>query len=193
MNLPTPQSNHFDPHGNARMVDVTGKSVTVRTATAQGCVVMRRQTAEMIRAGTAKKGDVLTIARIAAIAATKLTPSLIPLCHAIAVEAVDVRFYFDPADQKRIETPATLADTTNDSVILFLEADVRCSGKTGVEMEAMTAVMAGCLTVYDMCKSVDRGMTIERVRLLAKSGGASGPFSASGDGVGQTDRPSNST
>jgi len=170
-----PQSNHFDPGGNARMVDVTAKPITVRTATAKGIVVMQRETAEMIRAGTAKKGDVLTIARIAAISATKLTPMLIPLCHGISVEAVDVRFSFNPAIENtdRFQSVQPAGD-----IQLCCEVDVRSSGKTGVEMEALTAVMVGCLTVYDMCKSIDRAMTIENVRVTAKSGGASGDFVA---------------
>jgi cyclic pyranopterin phosphate synthase len=167
MKPPTPQSNHFDPSGHARMVDVTDKPITARTATAHGKIAMRRQTAEMIRAGTAKKGDVLTIARIAAISASKLTPMLIPLCHGISVEAVDVRFLFDDRN----------ASDADDVETLRCEVDVRSSGKTGVEMEALTAVMAGCLTVYDMCKSVDRAMMIHDVRVTAKSGGASGDFS----------------
>lgn len=149
------------------MVDVTGKPITSRTATARGKVSMRRHTAEMIRAGTAKKGDVLTIARIAAISATKLTPMLIPLCHGISVEAVDVRFLFKD----------DVASGGGDIEVLHCEVDVRSSGKTGVEMEALTAVMVGCLTVYDMCKSVDRAMTIHDVRVTAKSGGASGDYS----------------
>jgi cyclic pyranopterin phosphate synthase len=169
-----PQSNHFDPSGNARMVDVTAKTITTRTATAKGNVLMRPETATMIREGTAKKGDVLTIARIAAISATKLTPMLIPLCHGISVEAVDVRFAFEAGN-----AGVPLNDTANgNDVSLCCEVDVRSSGKTGVEMEALTAVMAGCLTVYDMCKSVDRGMTIQNVRVIAKSGGASGDFFA---------------
>lgn len=158
------------------MVDVTTKPITTRTATAKGKVVMRPETAAMIRAGTAKKGDVLTIARIAAISATKLTPMLIPLCHGIAVEAVDVRFSFEPDNANAQHVVAV--DDSDASVSLCCEVDVRSSGKTGVEMEALTAVMAGCLTVYDMCKSVDRGMTIQGVRVIAKSGGASGDFFA---------------
>lgn len=169
-----PLSSHFDPRGNARMVDVTGKPVTVRTATARAAVVMRRETAAMIRVGTAKKGDVLAIAQIAAIAATKLTPLLIPLCHGISVEAVDVRFFFEPDH----DPAPPVAASGGDVVTLYCEAAVRSSGKTGVEMEALTAVMTGSLTVYDMCKSVDRGMTIQGVRVIAKSGGASGDFFA---------------
>ncbi len=160
MNQPPPRSTHFDAAGQAQMVDVSAKPTTLRTATAVGCISMRAETAAMIRCGTAAKGDVLGIARLAAITATKLTPLLIPLCHAIAVEAVEVHFRFD------------------DDVTLCCAVDVRTSGKTGVEMEAMTAVAAACLTVYDMCKSVDRGMTIGNVRLSHKSGGASGTFRA---------------
>jgi len=114
----------------------------------------------MIRNHTASKGDVLGIARIAAINAVKLTPSMIPLCHAILIDGVDVRFDFF------------------DDMTLSCEVDVRSTGRTGVEMEALTGVAAACLTVYDMCKSVDRGMTIESLRLLAKDGGKSGRFSA---------------
>jgi len=153
-------SNHFDTSGNARMVDVSAKPITVRTATAAGRVVMKQETMLMIRNHTASKGDVLGIARIAAINAVKLTPSMIPLCHAILIDGVDVRFDFF------------------DDMTLSCEVDVRSTGRTGVEMEALTGVAAACLTVYDMCKSVDRGMTIESLRLLAKDGGKSGRFSA---------------
>jgi len=153
-------SNHFDTSGNARMVDVSAKPITVRTATAAGRVVMQQETMLMIRNHTALKGDVLGIARIAAINAVKLTPSMIPLCHAILIDGVDVRFDFF------------------DDMTLSCEVDVRSTGRTGVEMEALTGVAAACLTVYDMCKSVDRGMTIESLRLLAKDGGKSGRFSA---------------
>lgn len=171
------------------MVDVTSKPITVRTATAAGQVWMRRHTADMIRAGDTRKGDVLTVARIAAISATKLTHLLIPLCHSLAVEAVNVRFSFAPDDSDRPGTPNSAdsanalgsdADTGDGNAagfaVLHCEVDVRSSGKTGVEMEALAAVMAGCLTVYDMCKSVDRGMRIHDVRVTAKSGGASGNF-----------------
>lgn len=142
------------------MVDVSDKPSTVRRATAQGRVVMQPQTATMIRSGAAAKGDVLGIARIAAIQAVKLTPSLIPLCHTILIDGVDVEFEF------------------SDDTTLACTVTVRCTGRTGVEMEALTGVAAACLTVYDMCKSVDRAMTIENVRLLAKEGGKSGVFRA---------------
>jgi cyclic pyranopterin phosphate synthase len=158
MSEPSPRSTHFNAAGDVHMVDVSAKPTTIRTATATGYINMRAETAAMIRGGTAAKGDVLAVARLAAITATKLTPLLIPLCHAIAVEAVEVRF--------RI----------TDDTTLWCEVDVRTSGKTGVEMEAMTAVAAACLTIYDMCKSVDRGMAIGNIRLLHKAGGASGVF-----------------
>ena len=142
------------------MVDVSAKPITVRIATAAGHVTMKRETMLMIRNHTASKGDVLGIARIAAINAVKLTPTMIPLCHAILIDGVDVRF------------------DLLDDVTLSCEVDVHSTGRTGVEMEAMTGVAAACLTVYDMCKSVDRGMTIQSLRLLAKDGGKSGRFSA---------------
>jgi cyclic pyranopterin monophosphate synthase len=151
-------SNHFDASGNARMVDVSEKPVSVRTATAMGLVIMQPSTSEMIQNHQAAKGDVLGIARIAAINAVKLTPSLIPLCHAILIDGVEVRFAF-------------LDETT-----LSCEVDVRSTGRTGVEMEAMSGVAAACLTVYDMCKSVDRGIRLDSIRLLAKEGGKSGQF-----------------
>jgi len=142
------------------MVDVSAKPITVRTATASGRVTMKPETALMIQNHAASKGDVLGIARIAAINAVKLTPSLIPLCHAIPIDAVDVAFGFTGA-------------TT-----LECEVTVRSTGRTGVEMEAMSGVAAACLTVYDMCKSVDREMTIQSVRLMVKDGGESGRFVA---------------
>ncbi|MGV3486647.1 MAG: cyclic pyranopterin monophosphate synthase MoaC [Planctomycetaceae bacterium] len=153
-------SNHFDSAGNARMVDVSAKPVTVRTATAAGRIVMRAETAAMIQNHQARKGDVLGVARIAAIQAVKLTPSLIPLCHAIPVDGVDVRLTF------------------SDDRTLDCEVEVRSTGRTGVEMEALCGVATACLTVYDMCKSVDREMTIQTIRLIAKSGGKSGSFTA---------------
>ena len=142
------------------MVDVSAKADTVRTATAAGRVVMRAETAAMIQGHQTSKGDVLGVARIAAIQAVKQTPSIIPLCHAIPIDAVDVRLQFA------------------DDVTLNCEVDVRSIGRTGVEMEALCGVAAACLTVYDMCKSVDRGITIESIRLLAKDGGKSGSYAA---------------
>tara|TARA_R110002049_G_scaffold2750_2_gene21539 strand:+ start:352943 stop:353416 length:474 start_codon:yes stop_codon:yes gene_type:complete len=151
------------------MVDVTSKPVTTRVAIATGSVSMDNATAGVIRGGTAQKGDVLSIARIAAIQSTKLTQQLIPLCHAIPIEAVSVRF----------DWPETN--------LLRCLVEVRTTAKTGVEMEAMTAVSVACLTVYDMVKSIDRGMTIGPLQLEQKSGGSSGLYQrADFDGSGDT-------
>ena len=155
---------HFDDDGQFHMVDVSGKRVTVRDALASGDITMSVETAEVIRSGSAKKGDVLGVARLAAIQATKLTQQLIPLCHAIPVESVTV--VFDWIRFKR----------SDEKAILRCSARVRTSAKTGVEMEAMTAVSVGCLTIYDMVKSIDRGIEIGPLRLLEKSGGKSGEF-----------------
>lgn len=152
---------HFDAQGNARMVDVADKAVTRRTATACGTITMQAATFASIAEGSAKKGDVIGVARIAAIQAAKRTADLIPLCHPIGLTRVGVEFRLDHA---------------NCSV--HCEATVQCEGKTGVEMEALTAVSVGLLTVYDMCKAIDRGMVIADVRLLHKEGGKSGPWSA---------------
>ncbi|MGI9471196.1 MAG: cyclic pyranopterin monophosphate synthase MoaC [Rubripirellula sp.] len=157
-------SNHFDADGHAHMVDVSGKRVTVREALASGSVQMSIATAELIRSGHSKKGDVLGIARLAAIQSTKLTSQLIPLCHAIPVESVSVTFEWSEVEG------------TQNPVALRCEVRVRTSAKTGVEMEAMTAASIGCLTIYDMVKSVERGIEIGPIRLLEKSGGKSGEF-----------------
>lgn len=156
----TDHSSHFDDHGQARMVDITGKPISVRQATATASISMRPETANMIRQGTAAKGDVLGVARLAAISATKLTPQLIPLCHPIALEAVEVGFAF------------------SDLTTLQCQVTTRTSGKTGVEIEALAGATVACLCVYDLCKSVDRGMQIGAVRLLHKQGGASGDYQA---------------
>ena len=155
---------HFGPDGEARMVDVAAKAVTVRTAIASGHVEMDGSTAEVIRRGSADKGDVLGIARIAAIQAAKLTQQLIPLCHSIPIEAVSVRFDWLTPNQVRC----------------FVE--VRTTAKTGVEMEAMTAASAACLTIYDMVKSIDRGLPIGPIQVVMKSGGCSGMFRRDGFG-----------
>ena len=146
------------------MVDVSSKAVTVREAVAQGDVAMSPTTAELIRAGRASKGDVLGVARLAAIGATKLTGQLIPLCHPIPVESVSVDFQW----------PTELQGSPQATLRCFVL--VRTSAKTGVEMEAMTAASVACLTVYDMVKSVERGITIGPIQLVAKSGGKSGDF-----------------
>ena len=141
------------------MVDVAAKGVTKRVARAGGSISMQPSTLALIRAGSAKKGDVLGVARIAAIQAAKRTAELIPLCHALALTSVSVEFDHD-----------VKAST------IGIEVTAETRGQTGVEMEALTAVAVGLLTVYDMCKAVDRGMRIEGVRLLEKSGGRSGHF-----------------
>jgi cyclic pyranopterin phosphate synthase len=148
---------HFDEAGSAAMVDVSGKSVTLRTATAKARVAMQPETAAVIAAGTAKKGDVLGVARLAGIMAAKRTADLIPLCHPLPIDAVSVDL-------------VACADAVD------IAATVRTTGRTGVEMEALTAASVAALTVYDMCKSIDRGMRIENVRLVHKDGGKSGAF-----------------
>jgi cyclic pyranopterin phosphate synthase len=150
---------HFDAAGNAAMVDVSAKPVTDRTATARARVAMEPATLAMIQAGTAKKGDVLGVARIAGIMAAKRTAELIPLCHPLPISAVSVELTADAAGSA-VEIAAT----------------VRTTGQTGVEMEALTAASVAALTVYDMCKSVDRSMRIEALRLTHKAGGKSGEF-----------------
>jgi cyclic pyranopterin phosphate synthase len=153
--------NHFDAAGQAHMVDVGGKEETQRVAVAGGRILMQPATLELIRAGTAAKGDVLGVARIAAIQGAKQTSTLIPLCHPLALTRVAVDFVLNPA--------AGAVDCT---------AQVETRGRTGVEMEALNAVQIGLLTIYDMCKAVDRGMTITDVRLREKHGGKSGSFVA---------------
>jgi cyclic pyranopterin monophosphate synthase len=152
---------HFDAHGQAHMVDVADKDVTKRVARAAGRIEMRASTLAMVRAGDAKKGDVLGIARVAAIMAAKRTADMIPLCHPLPLTHVAVEFALDDAG------PAIRIEVTTETL-----------GRTGVEMEALAAVSAGLLTIYDMCKAVDRGMRIEGVRLMEKSGGRSGHYRA---------------
>lgn len=150
---------HFDASGSAHMVDVGGKEVTHRIAVARGSIRMRSATLARVREGTAKKGDVIGVARIAAIQGAKRTSELIPLCHPIALTRIAVDFEIDDA-----------ADAVH------CTATVECDGRTGVEMEALTAVQVGLLTVYDMCKAIDRGMVIDGVRLEEKRGGKSGTW-----------------
>jgi cyclic pyranopterin monophosphate synthase len=152
---------HFDNTGQAHMVDVGDKASTARRAVAHGRIRMQAATLALIESGTGKKGDVLGIARIAAIQASKRTSDLIPLCHPIMLTRVGVEFVIDAA-ASAVECTVT----------------AECNGQTGVEMEALTAASVGLLTIYDMCKAVDRGMLIEQVRLLEKSGGKSGHWSA---------------
>lgn len=151
--------SHTDDSGNARMVDVGNKSSTLRIARAAGAIRMNQSTLEVIRANGMKKGDVLGVARIAGIMAAKKTSDLIPLCHSIPLSDVGVEFTLDDS------LPGVRA-----------ESHARTTGQTGVEMEALTAVAVALLTVYDMAKAIDRGMTITGVALLEKSGGASGDF-----------------
>ena len=152
---------HIGDDGEARMVDVSDKDVTDRTATARGCVLMAPETLQLIIDGTVKKGDVISVARLAGIMAAKRTADLIPLCHPLALNRIDVDLSCDP-DRNAIEIVATC----------------RVSGRTGVEMEALTAVSTAALTVYDMCKAVDRGMQLTDIRLVHKAGGKSGEFKA---------------
>jgi cyclic pyranopterin phosphate synthase len=150
---------HFDQAGNAAMVDVSGKAVTARTATARARVVMEAATLAMIQQGSAKKGDVLGVARLAGIMGAKRTADLIPLCHPLPITSVKVDLEADAA-ANAVEILAT----------------VRTTGQTGVEMEALTAASVAALTVYDMCKAVDRSMRIEGLRVTHKAGGKSGDF-----------------
>lgn len=153
--------SHVDNEGKAKMVDVGGKAVTTRTATAQARVRMRADTLALIATVGHKKGDVFAVARIAGIQAAKKCADLIPLCHPLALTAIDVDFEIDEA---------------NASVIVT--ASCKLEGKTGVEMEALTAASVASLTIYDMCKAVDKGMTIESLRLVSKTGGKSGDWHA---------------
>lgn len=161
---PAPRLSHLDEQGYARMVDVSAKDTTVREATARGRVVMEPGTLAMIVEGRAPKGDVFATARIAGIMAAKRTHELIPLCHPLPVSGVTVDL-----------APSEAGDAVE------IEATVRVTGQTGVEMEALTAVSVAALTVYDMCKAVERGMRIEEIRLVAKSGGRSGDYRAEPD------------
>ena len=152
---------HFDGKGDAHMVDVSDKPVTSRLAVAVGCVKMSTQTLDLITEGRAKKGDVMGVARLAGIMAAKRTPDLIPLCHPLPVTKVAVELTPDPA------LPG-----------LRIEATVKTTGQTGVEMEALTAVTVACLTVYDMVKAVEKSMVISDIHLVLKDGGKSGRYEA---------------
>jgi cyclic pyranopterin phosphate synthase len=160
-NAPSDQLTHFDAAGQAHMVDVGAKSETHRIAVAAGTIRMKPETLALIISGNAKKGDVLGIARIAAIMGAKRTSDLVPLCHPLPITRVAVDF--------EIDEPANS---------VHCRAQVETVGKTGVEMEALTAVQVGLLTVYDMCKAVDRGMVMTNVRVLEKHGGKSGDWTA---------------
>jgi cyclic pyranopterin phosphate synthase len=153
------QLSHLDEKGRARMVDVSEKEVTSRIALARGTIHMRPETLELIRQGKVEKGDVFSVARVAGIMAAKKTSELIPMCHPLNITSVQITLTPESAPAR-----------------VDIEASVRVSGKTGVEMEAMTAVAVAGLTIYDMCKAVDREMTLGEIRLVEKSGGKSGTF-----------------
>lgn len=155
---------HFNPQGRTRMVDVTEKAVTRRTAVAAGEIHMAPETLSRIREGTVKKGDVLAVAQVAGIQAAKHTWELIPMCHPLPLTGIDLSFALEEGPS-RIE----------------IIARVTCTGVTGVEMEALTAVSAAALTIYDMCKAIQKDMRIENIRLYSKTGGKSGDFREGGD------------
>ena len=153
---------HFNEEGRAKMVDISDKQVTKRTATAQSLLEVPENIYLGITEGTLKKGDVLAVAQVAGIMAAKNTHQIIPMCHPLSLSGVDVSFRWD----------------TGENYVLIIEATVKTTGKTGVEMEALTAASAVALTVYDMCKALDKGMIIKETKLLEKSGGKSGDYKA---------------
>ncbi len=150
---------HFNEQGRAKMVDVGEKTPTRRSATAAGRVLVNSDTFRLIKSGGMKKGDVLTVAQVAGVMGAKRTPELIPMCHPILIDGIDLRLSLN-----------------EDRLSVEIEATVSCDGRTGVEMEALTAVSAAALTVYDMCKAVQKDMVIEDIRLIRKSGGIHGDF-----------------
>ena len=155
---------HFNEQGRAKMVDVGEKPVTVRTAVAAARVLVNEQTFALIRSGGMKKGDVLTVAQIAGVMGAKRTPELIPMCHPVLIDGIDLKLSLDEA-----------------RCSVEIRASVSCAGRTGVEMEALTAAATAALTVYDMCKAVQKDMVITDLRLLRKSGGVHGDFERSED------------
>ena len=177
--MTTPASSpltHFDAQGQAHMVDVAAKAATHRIAVAHGRITMKAATLDLILAGSAKKGDVLGVARIAGIMAAKKTSDLIPLCHPLALTRVAIEFVASPAGGT-----GTNGIIDDETAGVSCTATVETVGPTGVEMEALTAVNIALLTIYDMCKAADRGMTITDVKLLRKHGGKSGNYVAGGD------------
>jgi len=158
--------SHLDERGRAQMVDVGSKPVTERTAVARARVCMQPRTFEMLKEGNIRKGDALAVARVAGVMAAKQTPYLVPLCHPLNISGVRVRFLMDP-----------------ERSALEVEAEIKTVGRTGAEMEALTAVSIAALTIYDMCKAVDKGMVIEAIRLIHKSGGKSGGFHRPGERI----------
>lgn len=153
---------HFNDSGRARMVDVGGKAETARQAVAAARVLVSAETFTLIKSGGIKKGDVLTVAQVAGIMGAKKTPEIIPMCHPVAISGADIAFTLDEA-----------------ACAVEITARVSCTGATGVEMEALTAVSAAALTIYDMCKAVQKDMTITDIRLLEKTGGKSGDYKRS--------------
>jgi cyclic pyranopterin phosphate synthase len=153
------QLSHLDEEGRAHMVDVSAKPDSTREATARGRILMRPETLALIERGAMEKGDVLAVAQVGGVMAAKQTGTLIPMCHPLPITGVDLRFRFD-----------------REASAIEIEATARIVAKTGVEMEALTAVSVAALTIYDMCKAVDRTMVIDQVRLVQKSGGKSGEF-----------------
>lgn len=153
---------HFNDEGRARMVDVGEKPVTVRTAVASARVLVNEQTFELIKTGGMKKGDVLTVAQVAGVMGAKRTPDLIPMCHPILIDGINLSLHLDEV-----------------RLSVEIEAAVSCAGRTGVEMEALTAVSTAALTVYDMCKAVQKDMVISDIRLVRKSGGVHGDYERS--------------
>lgn len=154
-----PDFTHFNDQGRAKMVDVGEKPVTVRTAVAAGRVLVNRETFELIKTGGMKKGDVLTVAQVAGVMGAKHTPDLIPMCHPVLTDGINLELHLD-GGRCSVE----------------IQAEVRCGGRTGVEMEALTAVSTAALTVYDMCKAVQKDMVISDIRLLKKTGGVHGDY-----------------
>ena len=152
---------HFNDQGRAKMVNVGEKGITERKATAAGRVLVSRETFELIKTGGMKKGDVLTVAQIAGIMGAKRTPDLIPMCHPIQISGTDIRLELD-----------------EEHLAVSIRASVKCTGKTGVEMEALTAASVAALTVYDMCKAVQKDIVISDLRLLEKTGGIHGDYSS---------------
>lgn len=150
---------HFDEHGRAHMVEVGEKEDTRRSAIARGTIFMKPETVKMIKDDMIKKGDVLSVAQVAGIMGAKNTPTIIPMCHSIMLSGCDISFKFDEENCK-----------------LDITAKAKTTGQTGVEMEALTAVSVAALTIYDMCKAIDREMTISDIKLLKKTGGKSGVF-----------------
>lgn len=157
---------HFNKNGKARMVDVGGKDETKRVAIARGTIKMNRETLNKVRDGQMKKGDVLAVAQVAGIMGAKKTSDIVPMCHNILINGVDLNFEIDEENSS-----------------IDIEAEVRTTGKTGVEMEALSAVSIAALTIYDMCKAIDKEMVIDHIRLVKKTGGKSGEFIRKGEEV----------